>query len=222
MQTKLKIDFVSDVACPWCAVGLGNLTQAIATINDKESIELHFQPFELNPTMPLGGQDAMEHLTQKYGLSEAQVSSNQANIRAKAKEVGFEFHPDGRKRVYNTFNCHRLLYWALQAYGPAAQYRLKRELLRAYFEDVSNMDEAETLLCAVDRSELDRAKALEIINSKLYENEVKLLETHYTDEGISAVPAVILNDQYLISGAQPIEVYQEAIAQALSEASPSE
>ncbi|CAM3633157.1 DsbA family oxidoreductase [Polynucleobacter brandtiae] len=221
MVTNLKIDVVSDIACPWCAVGIGNLMQAIDALGIREKINLEFQPFELNPSMPVGGQDAIEHLTQKYGMDEAQVKANQANIRARAKTAGYDFHPEGRKRVYNTFNCHRLLYWALLEKGSGAQHQLKHQLLKAYFEDASDMDEINTLLNAVDRAGLDRVAAREIIQSNQYVDEVKALEREYTQAGISAVPAVIFNNQSLISGAQSVESYQNAIEKILSDSAHS-
>ena len=125
MKSTIKIDYVSDVACPWCAVGLGNLNQAMAALSERVNFEVHFRPFELNPNMAQGGQDAIEHLTEKYGLAVEQVKINQANIRIKALVAGFEFHPDGRKRVYNTFHAHRLLYWAAKDHGLQKQAALK-------------------------------------------------------------------------------------------------
>ncbi|BDX22039.1 DSBA oxidoreductase [Polynucleobacter sp. TUM22923] len=221
MTADLKIDVVSDIACPWCAVGIGNLMQAINALGIREQINLEFQPFELNPSMPVGGQDAIEHLTQKYGMDEAQVKANQANIRTRAKTAGYDFHPEGRKRVYNTFNCHRLLYWALLEIGAGAQYHLKHQLLKAYFEDASDMDEIDTLLNAVDRAGLNRVAAQEIIQGNRYVDEVKALEREYTQAGISAVPAVIFNNQLLISGAQSVESYQNAIEKILSDSAQS-
>ena len=98
----IKIDYVSDIACPWCAVGLGGLEQAINKIGDAFEVEVHFQPFELNPDMPPGGQDVFEHLTQKYGKTVEQVRATQNEIKARAAAVGYPFHPEGRKHVYNT------------------------------------------------------------------------------------------------------------------------
>ena len=93
MKPTIKIDFVSDIACPWCAVGYGNLALSMASMRDQVDFLVHYRAFQLNPQMPLGGQDAMEHLTQKYGLSLTQVQTNQAQIRVRAKEAGFDFHP---------------------------------------------------------------------------------------------------------------------------------
>ena len=215
MKPTINIDFVSDIACPWCAVGLGNLNQAIAQLSDKANFEVHFRPFELNPHMPLGGQDAIEHLTQKYGLTEEQVKANQANIRAKALEAGFAFHPEGRKRVYNTFNAHRLLYWAAKEYDLQKQASLKVELLNTYFCLADNLDDQKNLLDAVARAGLDSDRARDILNGTEFANEVRQEKSTYTNAGINSVPSIILNDQYLIQGAQPVESFVEAFEQLI-------
>jgi predicted DsbA family dithiol-disulfide isomerase len=215
MKPTIKIDFVSDVACPWCAVGLGNLNQAMMQLSEKIEFEVHFRPFELNPNMPIGGQDAIEHLTEKYGLSEEQVKDNQANIRAKALEAGFEFHPEGRKRVYNTFNAHRLLYWAAKEHGADKQASLKRELLNTYFCLAQNLDEQENLLDAVKRVGLASARAKQILAGDEFTQEVRDEEATYTNLGIHSVPSLILNDRYLLQGAQPREAFVEAFGQLI-------
>ena len=213
MKPTIKIDFVSDVACPWCAVGLGNLNQAMENLRDQFSFEVHFRPFELNPHMPLGGQDAIEHLTEKYGLSAEQVKVNQANIRAKALEAGFKFHPDGRKRVYNTFNAHRLLYWVAKEFNLEKQALLKKELLNTYFCLAVSLDDQENLLEAVSRAGLDQTRAQQILNGDEFTQEVRNEESTYTNLGINSVPSIILNDQYLLQGAQPPEQFINAFEQ---------
>ena len=215
MKPTIKIDYVSDVACPWCAVGLGNLNQAMAELSDKANFEVHFRPFELNPSMPVGGQDAIEHLTEKYGLTADQVKANQANIRAKALEAGFAFHPEGRKRVYNTFDCHRLLYWAAKEYNLQKQAALKKELLNTYFCLAVNLDDQENLLDAVTRAGLDKDRAHKILIGNEFTKEVKEEETFYTKAGISSVPSIILNEKYLLQGAQPPESFINAFEQLI-------
>jgi len=217
MKPTIKIDYVSDIACPWCAVGLGNLNQAIAQLSDQVNFEVHFHPFELNPNMPLGGQDAIEHLTEKYGLSVEQVKANQANIRTKALEAGFEFHPEGRKRVYNTFDSHRLLHWAGEELGPEKQAVLKIELLNTYFCLAVNLDDQKNLIDAVTRSGLDKDRAQEVLKNNEFSKEVREEESTYTNAGISSVPSIILNDQYLLQGAQPPESFVNAFEQLIKE-----
>ena len=217
MKPTIKIDYVSDIACPWCAVGLGNLNQAIDQLSDQANFEVHFRPFELNPNMPKGGQDAIEHLTEKYGLTAEQVKTNQANIRAKALEAGFEFHPEGRKKVYNTFDAHRLLHWAGQEFGLEKQAILKKELLNTYFCLAVNLDDQHNLLDAVTHSGLDQDRALEVLKNNEFAKEVRTEEATYTNAGINSVPAIILNNQYLMQGAQPSESFVNAFAQLIEQ-----
>lgn len=217
MKQLIKIDFVSDIACPWCAVGLGNLNQAMTELSDVADFEVHFRAFELNPHMPLGGQDAMEHLTQKYGLSTEEVKSNQTQIRARAAEVGFTFNPEGRKRVYNTFNAHRLLYWAAKEYGLEKQATLKKELLITYFCLAVDLDDKKNIIETVIRADLDPIRAQEILDGNEFSKEVREEEVRYTSAGINSVPAIILNDQYLVQGAQPPESFVNAFEQLARE-----
>lgn len=217
MKPTIKIDYVSDIACPWCAVGFGNIQKAIAKLSNKANFEVHFRPFELNPNMPRGGQDAIEHLTEKYSLTVDQVKANQANIRTKALEAGFEFHPDGRKRVYNTFNCHRLLYWTAKEYGLQKQAGLKKELLNTYFFIAANLDEQENLIDAVIRAGLDKNRAQEILNGEEFSAEVRQEASTYKGAGISSVPSIILNDKYLLQGAQPPESFVNAFEKLIQE-----
>ena len=212
MTTPLKIDFVSDIACPWCAVGLASLQRALAQSADAVKATLHFQPFELNPDMPPGGEEINEHLARKYGGTPAQFEANRAAIRARGAAVGFEFNPAGRGRIYNTFNAHRLLHWAGQQ-GDDQQLALKRALLEAYHGRSEAVEQDDVLLAAVKKAGLDEARAQEILASDEFAAEVRAAERHYQQAGISSVPAVIINDRHLISGGQPPEVFEQALRQ---------
>jgi predicted DsbA family dithiol-disulfide isomerase len=213
MEKTVEIDFVSDVACPWCAVGLGSLEQAIKNLEGQVKVDIRFQPFELNAHMPKGGQDVVEHLTQKYGISAEQVEVNQKNIRERAAAVGFTFHPEGRGRVYNTFDCHRLLHWALHEVGASAQQRLKKELLTTYFTLAISLDDQQNLLDAVARAELDVSRAKVMLDSDLFAAEVREAEKYYTSLGIHSVPSIIFNQKHLIQGGQSVETFEQAILQ---------
>ncbi len=213
----VKIDYVSDIACPWCAVGLGGLEQAIKKIGDAIEVEVHFQPFELNPDMPPGGQDVFEHLTQKYGKTVDQVRATQNDIKARAAAVGYPFHPEGRKHVYNTFNAHRLLHWAGLEHGPQAQHRLKRELLVTYFQLAVDLDDPQNVLAAVSRARLDVERASKILASDEFAAEVRAQQRKYTSMGIQSVPSIIINDKYLLQGAQPAEAFEQALRQVAAE-----
>ncbi len=212
MTARLKIDFVSDVVCPWCAVGLGSLQQALQRLEGVVDADIHFQPFELNPKMPPEGQDIVEHLQQKYGIDAAQQAVNWQALRQRAAAAGFDFREEGRGRTWNTFHAHRLLHWAGEQ-GAQAQARVKRSLLEAYFGRGENPSAPEVLLGAVRAAGLDEARAKEIIEGDAYAAEVRSQQQFYAQAGISAVPSVIVNDQYLIQGGQPAEAFEQALRQ---------
>ena len=204
----MKIDFVSDVACPWCAVGLNSLERAIERLGGGIDIALHFQPFELNPQMPREGEDAAEHLARKYGLTPQQLERNRTAIRQRGAEVGFEF--GDRSRVWNTFDAHRLLNWA----GLEGRQReLKHALLRAYHGRGENPGATDVLLKLAREVGLDEAQARDVIESGRYGDEVRAEERHWQELGIHSVPSVIVDDRHLIQGGQPPEVFERALRQ---------
>ncbi len=212
----MRIDFVSDIACPWCAVGLGALEKALERLAGQVNAEIHFQPFELNPNMPPGGQDLGEHLRQKYGSTPEQQARTRAMITARGAEVGFTFHPEGRGRVYNTFDAHRLLHWAsVHDADPAQarndQYRLKKALLEAYQGRAECIESPGVLLAAVAAAELSVTEAKRVLESDLYGDAVRERQAIYRAADIHAVPAVIINDEHLISGGHPVEVFEAAL-----------
>ena len=215
MTTTIKIDFVSDISCPWCAIGLAALEQALARAAAEVTGELHCQPFELNPDMPPGGQDIKEHLTQKYGSTSEQQGQIREMIRARGAELGFVFRLEGRDRIYNTFDAHRLLHWAgLPDIRPAGlQLALKKALLAAYFTRGESPASHEVLVRLCAEVGLDAERAGAILCGDEYADEVRAHESFYQKAGIHSVPAVILNDRHLISGGQPVEVFLRALRQ---------
>ena len=216
MIPTLKIDFVSDISCPWCAIGLAALEQALAQTSDVLSAELHFQPFELNPQMPPGGQDITEHLTQKYGSTPEQQAQIRATIAQRGQDVGFSFNAAGRGRIYSTFDAHRLLHWAgLET--EVKQTALKKALLAACHSQSQSVESHTVLLDAAARAGLDRTRAQVILESDEYAAEVRERESFYTRHGINSVPAVIINERHLISGGQPVAVFEQALRQIAAE-----
>ena len=217
MTTALKIDFVSDIACPWCAVGLGALEQALDELKNEVQAELHFQPFELNPHMPEGGEDLGEHLGKKYGSSAEQQAQMYQNIKARGAEVGFEFHPTGRGRIFNTFDAHRLLHWAELEGAPGDQHQLKKAFLEAYQGRGEVIESHDVLLAIVQSVGMDKAAAKAVLDSDAYAEDVRAKENFYTSAGIHSVPAVIINDKHLISGGQPAAVFASALRKIAAE-----
>jgi predicted DsbA family dithiol-disulfide isomerase len=206
----LRIDFVSDVSCPWCAVGLASLQQALNNLEGEVTAEIHFQPFELNPKMPPEGEDSTEHLARKYGSSAEQIDVNREAIRTRGAALGFTFNMDRRSRVYNTFDAHRLLHWAeLEGHDMA----LKQALLRAYFTDGEDVSSHDTLIRLAQQAGLDAGKARDILSAGTYADEVRAQEQFFMSRGVHSVPATIVNGQHLISGGQPPEAFELALRQ---------
>lgn len=204
----MKIDFVSDVSCPWCVVGLKSLEAALARVGQDIAVDIHFQPFELNPQMGPEGQDIAEHIAQKYGSSSADIVRSQEALKARGEAVGFHFDFARRGRIYNTFDAHRLLHWAA---GEGKQPALKNALFSAYFtagRDPSNHD---VLVSVAGSVGLDEQRARQILESDEFAREVREREKFYAGLGIHAVPSVIINDRHLIQGGQPPEVFEQAL-----------
>jgi predicted DsbA family dithiol-disulfide isomerase len=215
MPKHLKIDFVSDVVCPWCAVGLKSLEQALKNLDGTVTAELHFQPFELNPQMVPEGEDIIEHLGHKYGSTPEMIAKNQEGIRQRGAELGFTFNMDKRGRIYNTFDAHRLLHWAEQ---EGRQQALKEALLQAYFGKGENVSSHDVLARVAGEVGLDATQARKILDSYQFAEEVRAQEQFYQTQGIRAVPSVIINDHYLIQGGQPPEAFQQILQQVANEA----
>jgi predicted DsbA family dithiol-disulfide isomerase len=208
MSKPLKIDFVSDVSCPWCVIGLKALEEALARAADEVSAKIEFQPFELNPQMAPEGQDLYEHLAQKYGSTKAQSDDNREMIRARGEEVGFEFRMTNLRRIYNTFDTHRVLHLAKL---EGLQSELKHALFEAYFTLGENPGAHDVLLRVGVAVGLDKDRLETLLNSDEFADEVRADERFYQSQGIHAVPAVIINDRHLIEGGQPVEVFEQAL-----------
>lgn len=213
MTQPLRIDFVSDIACPWCAVGLSSLQLALSRLGDTVDAQIVVHPFELNPQMVPEGESIIEHIAHKYGRTPAQIAESQAMIRERGASVGFSFGK--RTRIYNTFDAHRLLHWA----GiKDKQLELKSALLQAYHSDGKDPSNHDVLVEAAQSVGLDATEARDVLQSGRYADEVRAEEQEYMAMGIHSVPAIILNRRYLVSGGQPVEVFEQAIRQTIAEA----
>ena len=214
----LKIDFVSDVVCPWCAVGLGGLTTALDRLKGEGvAADITFQPFELNPQIAPEGENIVEHIGRKYGSTPEQSAQNREMIRARAAEVGFDMRMGPDSRIWNTFDAHRLLHWA-QETAPEKQEALKRALFTAHFTDNRNITDARVLTEAAEAAGRDRAEAGEVLASGRYATEVRGAEELWRARGITSVPAVVVEGKYLSSGGQPAAAFEQALRQIAAEA----
>ncbi len=210
---SLKVDFVSDVSCPWCIIGLQALEQAAGRLKDEVALDLHFQPFELNPHMGPEGQDIAEHLQEKYGATPEQSQQNRDAITQRGAALGFPFRMDQRSRIYNTFDAHRLLHWAGEEGAAGAQAALKHALFTAYFTEGHNPGDHGVLLRLAGTVGLDVERARAVLASDEFADAVREREAFYQQHGIHSVPAIIINERHLIQGGQPVEVFEQALRQ---------
>lgn len=205
----LHIDFVSDINCPWCALGLAALDRAVESLGDAVPVEIRFQPFELNPQLPGGGVPLVDYLQQKYGMSAAQVAAVHEDIRARGTALGFRFGP--REHIWNSFDAHRLLAWAAAEQPAGAQHRLKRALVQAYMGEGRNTGDATVLCDVVAHIGLDAAHAAQVLAGDEYAQEVRETEQQWQRAGIHAVPSVIVNGKHLLQGAQSPATYERVL-----------
>jgi len=215
MTQTLKIDFVSDIACPWCAIGLAGLERALDQMRGEISAEISFHPFELNPSMPAAGQNGLEHISHKYGMAPEQIRANREQIRDRAAAVGFVMNTSDTSRIYNTFDAHRLLAWAKE---QGRQLELKHRLLALNFTDQANPGDHGVLVAAVDEVGLDGADARAVLESDRYAEQVRAEEALWQSRGINSVPAVVVNERYLISGGLPPEQFERQLRAIAAEA----
>jgi predicted DsbA family dithiol-disulfide isomerase len=216
MTRPMQIDFVSDVSCPWCIIGLKGIEEALARVGDLVAAEIRFQPFELNPQMPAEGQDLVEHVAQKYGSTPEQYFERRETIRARAAELGFTIGAGSAAgRVWNTFDAHRLLHWA----GIEGRQRaLKLALFEAYFTHGLNPGDHEVLKDAATKAGLGRDAAGEVLSTGRYAEEVRAAERFWQAQGIQSVPAIVIDDRYLISGGQSADAFEFALRRIVAEA----
>lgn len=210
MTRPVSIDFVSDVMCPWCALGAVALQQAIANLADEVTVELAFKPFELNPDMPPEGENAVEHMMRKYGRTLAEVTARNVMVIDRGNALGFRFDLAKRTHFYNTFDAHRLLLWAAV---EGRQVALKHILFKAHFSDGENISSHDTLVRLAGEAGLSTARAQGVLDSGEFAVEVRELEDFYPRRGINSVPAMVMNGRHLVAGSQSVEEYEQAIRQ---------
>ena len=210
MGVPLRIDFVSDVACPWCVIGLRSLMQAIEAVGDKVDVDIHFQPFELNPDMPAEGENTLEHVQKKYGSTQEKSSAARQAMKESGEALGFTFNYGPQSRIWNTFDAHRLLHWAGR---EGKQLELKEALFKANFTDQLSTSDHEVLVGAAKDAGLDVRRARQVLAGKEFADEVRRDEALWRNRGIQAVPSIIFNQRWMIQGGQPPRVFEQAIRQ---------
>lgn len=214
MPKLIKIDFISDIACPWCAVGLHELEKALTAVQDVVDVELDFEPFELNPDMPPEGQNIIDYVVSHYGSTKAESVENRKVLRERADAVGFSMPLADDSRMYNTRDAHRLLYWARTA---GHQLALKHRLFEANFTDGLNVSDHHVLLDVAVEAGLDRQAASKVLASGQFNDEVSREENLWRTRGISSVPTIVIDGRYRISGGQTAEMFEQALRKIAAE-----
>jgi predicted DsbA family dithiol-disulfide isomerase len=214
MITPLRIDFVSDVACPWCAIGLFSLEEALRRTAGVVEAELHFQPFELNPGMAAEGVNHHEYLGRRLGLTAQQLEAAGETVRTRGAAVGFAFNVTPQSRIYNTFDAHRLLHWA-QLQGR--QRELKRELFKANFSAGLNIADQAVLAGIAAVAGLDESEAREVLISGRHAEDVRRAEELWKSRGIQSVPVIVIEEKWKISGGHPPEIFDQALRSIAAE-----
>lgn len=213
-MNNIQIDIVSDIACPWCAIGYARLEQAMKQLEEDFTFAIQWHAFELDPTHDGIGEPILPALAKKYGRSEAEMQANQANMMKIAKDLGLNFDKLQERLTANTFDAHRLVKWAGEQNKQTA---MKQALFEAYFGKGLNVAEPTVLLDCVEAVGLDLAQAKQVLESDQYANNVREEEATYQQAGVTSVPAYIINNKYLISGAQEPDALVKALREINAE-----
>lgn len=218
MKPVIKVDIVSDVVCPWCYIGKKRIEKAMQSLADEFEFDITYLPFELNPNVPKVGFDQKTYLVNKFG-SEEKYNQITAHVTSVAATEGLQFNFSKQQKSPNTKDAHRLL---LHARKHGKQIALKELLMQAYFEKGIDLTQKENLIAIAVNCGLDGVEVSALLQSNEGTEEVdKLVQMNY-QRGISGVPFYIINNQYGISGAQPTEVFVQALKQIGTEVLKSE
>jgi len=213
-MNNIQIDIVSDIACPWCAIGYARLERAMEQLAPEFEFAVQWHAFELNPDHSGEGEPILPALARKYGRSEDEMRATQNQMMTIAKDLGLNFEKMQERFTCNTFDAHRLVKWAGE---QGRQTAMKQALFDAYFGRAENVSDRDVLLSCAENAGLGSAKAAEVLDSDQYAKTVREDEATYQQAGVSAVPAFIINRKYLISGAQEPDALVQAFREIAAE-----
>ncbi|MFA9200867.1 MAG: DsbA family oxidoreductase, partial [Cypionkella sp.] len=206
------IDIWSDVMCPWCVIGYKHLERALAELAGEIEAEIRWLPFELNPDMPPEGEESTAHIARKYRRTPEQAAAGRAMMAERAAAAGFPFDYVGQgdpppAMLWNTFDAHKLLYWARETAGPAAQTRLKLALFAAHFQQRRNVGDRAVLLDVAEEQGFERAAADAAFDDPQIAEAVRAEEQLAWENNVSGVPAMVFDRAFIVPGAQEPETY---------------
>lgn len=211
--TRLRIDIVSDVVCPWCVIGYHQLRHALA--QTAIAADIHWHPFELNPHIGDEGENLREHLAKKYGTSPEGSSMARDRLTAMGKELGFTFNYADDMRTYNTFRAHQLVKWASE---QGRQHELNMALFEAFFTHRRNVGDVTVLADTAAAIGLDRDEALAALRDERHAAEVRREQQFWKSQGIDGVPAIIFEQKHLVTGAQGVATFASLLRQITTQA----
>ena len=213
---RVAVDIWSDVMCPWCAIGYSQFARALKELEGEIDVEVRWMPFELNPDMPPEGKSMAQHLAENYNRSPAEREEMRAHLNEAAERAGFSMAYDGEgpppeQMMWNTFDAHKLLRWALASQGMEAQTALKLALFRAHFQQRRRIGKRSVLLDIAENLGFDRQAAEAALDDEALAIAVRVEEERARESDIDGVPAFVINARYLVPGAQDAEVYRETL-----------
>jgi len=224
MTQSLTIDIYSDVMCPWCLIGYGQLGKALEQLDGEIDAQIRWRPFELNPDMPTEGEGQEAHLQRKYGRSAEQGAEVRGQMKKVADSAGVSLSYQGDQdpapdaMMWNTRDAHKLLGFALEQAGPQVQTKLKLALFKAHFNERRRIGDREILLDIASEVGLHREAAKTALDDKDLEARVIAEESRAMDMNITGVPAMIVEGKFMIPGAQTPDVYVNALRRVAEKA----
>jgi len=210
----MKIEIWSDVMCPFCYIGKNNFEQALNKLPFKDEVEVEWKSFQLDPSLdPKQTQNTIEYFREKKGFPEAQATQmiSQVAQMGKGAEIDFNFE---KALITNTFSAHKLLHLS-KKYNKSNE--MEEALFIAHFIDGKNVGDTEVLVSLAENLGIDKEEARQAVTSDQLDYEVNQDILEARNNGVSGVPFFVLNGKYAVSGAQPVEAFEEALQQTYKE-----
>ena len=208
----IRLDIFSDPVCPWCYIGKANLDRALEAHPD-HPFQIEWHPFQLNPDMPREGVDKRTYLAGKFG--EAQLTQVHLRLKEMSRAAGAEIDPDTPKRIPNTLDAHRLIHWAgLEGRQNAAV----AGLFRAYWREGRDIGNTGVLADIAASAGMDRALVARLLDSDADADDIRARDEDARRKGVNSVPTFLIAQQYVVSGAQPPEVWGNVIRELVEKA----
>jgi len=204
----IRLDIFSDPVCPWCYIGKGLLDRALEA-HPEHPFSIEWHPFQLNPDMPPEGADRAEYLEDRFG-GRTNAVEIYARVEAAAEAAGLVINFEAMKRMPNTLDAHRLIHWAGL---EGRQTAMVSTLFKAFFRDGRDIGDATTLVALAGEAGLDAALTARLLATDADKADLIARDRHARQKGVTAVPTFIIDNQYALSGAQPVELWGQVIAE---------